>query len=147
MLLRPGRANAKNFNILGILGATTSFIYRAASYIKKFWKLWTSFVLMVRMEMVRLCWALSLALSFALLISASSILPHHTDEESLKSALDAVTRKQRSLDFSPPRDYYNDSPNFKYRPNDAENEDAFVRQPEQDLEDEDDDLEFLPIGN
>ncbi|XP_043283662.1 uncharacterized protein [Venturia canescens] len=97
--------------------------------------------------MARLCRALCLVLSAAALVSASSILPRHADEESLKSALDAVTRKQRSLDLSH-HDYYSDLENFKYRPNEPGNEDPFGRQQDQDsADDEDEALEFLPIEN
>lgn len=58
--------------------------------------------------------------------------PHRMDEGSLRSALNAVTRKQRSLE-SGPDEYYNDLHSFKfYGGRDR---------------DRDDDLEFLPFEN
>lgn len=57
--------------------------------------------------------------------------PHRMDEGSLRSALNAVTRKQRSLESSPD-EYYNDLHSFKYYGG-------------RDRE-RDDDLEFLPFG-
>ena len=77
-----------------------------------------------------------------MIASASATVPRQTtnDEESLKSALDAVTRKQRSLDFQP-QNYY------KYR-NAGDNEvgDEFGREHGRRLEDDEENLEFLPLA-
>ncbi|XP_015110541.1 uncharacterized protein LOC107036844 [Diachasma alloeum] len=76
---------------------------------------------------------------------AASPVPHQTSEDSLRSALNAVTRKQRSLDALPPAGYYGDLRSFKYH---GEPEPKLEREeiPEMDDDDEDD-LEFLPLEN
>lgn len=84
-------------------------------------------------------WMLPLVIMGAVitLISAS----RQTNHESLKSALDAVARKQRSLDENSP-EYYNNLHSFKYHgKNDAEQK--FDR----DLDDEEEEIEFLPSGS
>lgn len=73
-------------------------------------------------------WVLLFLAGFA---SALGPPPHRTDEGSLRSALNAVTRKQRSLE-SGPDEYYNDLHSLKYY-GDRDR-------------DRDDDLEFLPFG-
>lgn len=78
-----------------------------------------------------LCLTLGLALALA-------PVPHQTMEESLRGALDAISRKQRSLDGNS-QDYYNDLRGFKYHGDDGE------RKLERELDDEmDEEIEFLP---
>nr|XP_034193355.1 uncharacterized protein LOC117610271 [Osmia lignaria]XP_034193357.1 uncharacterized protein LOC117610271 [Osmia lignaria]XP_034193358.1 uncharacterized protein LOC117610271 [Osmia lignaria]XP_034193359.1 uncharacterized protein LOC117610271 [Osmia lignaria]XP_034193360.1 uncharacterized protein LOC117610271 [Osmia lignaria]XP_034193361.1 uncharacterized protein LOC117610271 [Osmia lignaria]XP_034193362.1 uncharacterized protein LOC117610271 [Osmia lignaria]XP_034193363.1 uncharacterized p len=84
-------------------------------------------------------------LAFLIAGTATALAPtsHQTMEESLKTALDAITRKQRSLDS---QEYYNDLRSFKYH--DAEDERKFNRERPEDnnrvLEEEDEEIEFLP---
>lgn len=59
-----------------------------------------------------------------------------SSQESLRSALDAVTRKQRSLD---PVDY-NDLHSFKYHGGNTD------RKFDRDFDEEDEEIEFLPGG-
>ncbi|XP_015522489.2 uncharacterized protein LOC107226248 isoform X1 [Neodiprion lecontei] len=79
--------------------------------------------------MMRKSWILLVVAGFA---SALGPPPHRTEEGSLRSALNAVTRKQRSLESSPD-EYYNDLHSLKFYGN-------------RDRE-RDDDLEFLPFEN
>lgn len=73
---------------------------------------------------------------------AVSSLSHQTKEESLRNALAAVTRKQRSLN-SLPQDYYNDLRSFKYH---GEPVIKFDREEIPDLDEDEEELEFLPLG-
>lgn len=59
-----------------------------------------------------------------------------SNQESLRSALDAVARNQRSLDAVD----YNDLHSFKYHGGDAD------RKFDRDLDEEDEEIEFLPGG-
>lgn len=60
----------------------------------------------------------------------------HTNQGSLRSALDAVVRKQRSLDAV----NYNDLHSFKYHGGDTD------RKFDRDLDEEEEEIEFLPGG-
>lgn len=83
-----------------------------------------------------------LTLTLTLTLAASPV-PHQSNEDSLRNALDAVTRKQRSLG-SLPQDYYNDLRTFKYH---GEPERNFDMEEIPEMDDDDgDDLEFLPLG-
>ncbi|XP_012274531.1 uncharacterized protein LOC105696547 [Orussus abietinus] len=80
---------------------------------------------------------------FALILGLAAALgpaPHQTDEDSMLSALNAVTRKQRSLDHNP-QEFYDNLRSLKYRDGVAE------RKLQRDLSDDQDDLEFLPLEN
>ena len=79
------------------------------------------------------------------LATALTPLPHHSTEESLKSALDAITRKQRSLDTNS-QDYYNDLRSFKYHGGEGERKLDRERQGEREMEEEEEEIEFLPNG-
>ncbi|XP_076757892.1 uncharacterized protein LOC143427546 [Xylocopa sonorina] len=73
--------------------------------------------------------------------SATALTPdsNPTMEESLRTALDAITRKQRSLDTNS-QEYYNDLHSFKYHGGEGDRE----RQGERDMEEDDEEIEFLP---
>lgn len=60
------------------------------------------------------------------------------NRESLRSALDAVARKQRSLDAADSPEYYNDLHSFKYHGGGAD------RKFDRDFDEEDEEIEFLP---
>nr|XP_033189571.1 stress response protein NST1 [Bombus vancouverensis nearcticus] len=75
--------------------------------------------------------------------TALAPMPHHSMEESLRSALDAITRKQRSLDTNS-QDYYNDLRSFKYHGGEGERKLDRERQGEREIEEEDEEIEFLP---
>lgn len=77
--------------------------------------------------------------------TALAPMPHHSMEESLRSALDAITRKQRSLDTNS-QDYYNDLRSFKYHGGEGERKLDRERQGEREIEEEDEEIEFLPNG-
>lgn len=77
--------------------------------------------------------------------TALAPMPHHSMEESLRSALDAITRKQRSLDTNS-QDYYNDLRSFKYHGGEGERKLDRERQGEREMEEEDEEIEFLPNG-
>ena len=77
---------------------------------------------------------LLIALGLGLAAAALSPVPHQTSEESLRGALDAVTRKQRSLAAGP---YYAELP-LKYQPG--------LQQVANDEIDDADDLAFIPSG-
>ncbi|XP_032678309.1 uncharacterized protein LOC116847426 [Odontomachus brunneus] len=81
-------------------------------------------------------WMLSL---LVLGTGAFALVPvaRQSNQESLKSALDAVVRKQRSLDAVD----YNDLHSFKYHGGDAD------RKFDRDLDEEDEEIEFLPGDN
>ncbi|XP_014471643.1 PREDICTED: uncharacterized protein LOC106742847 isoform X2 [Dinoponera quadriceps] len=70
---------------------------------------------------------------------ALALIPtaRQSSQESLRSALDAVIRKQRSLDAVD----YNDLHSFKYHGGDAD------RKFDRDLDEEDEEIEFLPGDN
>ncbi|XP_017760953.1 PREDICTED: uncharacterized protein LOC108551328 [Eufriesea mexicana] len=76
-------------------------------------------------------------------VTALNSVPQHATEESLRSALDAITRKQRSLDTNS-QDYYNDLRSYKYHGGDGERKFDRERQNERELEEEDEEIEFLP---
>lgn len=80
-------------------------------------------------------------LTVGLTVIVTSI-PHQTKEESLQSALAAVTRKQRSLN-SLPQDYYNDLRSFKYHGDPVL---KFDREEIPELNENEEELEFLPLG-
>lgn len=65
-------------------------------------------------------------------ITALRLVPNEYHDEYLKSAINAVTRKKRSLDQAS-QDYYNELHSFKYH--------------DRPLEDKNDELEFLPNEN
>lgn len=77
--------------------------------------------------------------------TALSPAPRQAMEESLKSALDAISRKQRSLDTNS-REYSNDLRAFKYHGGEDERKFDKGRQGEREMEEEDDEIEFLPNG-
>ncbi|XP_072762966.1 uncharacterized protein [Anoplolepis gracilipes] len=60
------------------------------------------------------------------------------ETDSLRSALDAVARKQRSLDAADLPEYYNDLHSFKYHGGGAD------RKFDRDFDEEDEEIEFLP---
>ncbi|XP_063993160.1 uncharacterized protein LOC135170910 [Diachasmimorpha longicaudata] len=91
--------------------------------------------------MPRIFWPLAFLLVGLAL--ATSPVPHQTSEDSLRSALNAVTRKQRSLDGLP-QDYYGDLRSFKYH---GEPERKFEREEIPEMDEDEDDLEFLPLEN
>lgn len=70
---------------------------------------------------------------------------HQTRGESLKGALDAITRKQRSLDTSS-QDYYNDLQAFKYHGGEAERKFDRERQGDREIDEDEEEIEFLPNG-
>ncbi|XP_012230372.1 uncharacterized protein [Linepithema humile] len=72
--------------------------------------------------------------------SAIALVPaaRLSKQESLKSALDAVARKQRSLDTADSPEYYNDLHSFKYHGGDAD------RKFDRDFDADDEEIEFLP---
>ncbi|XP_011302825.1 uncharacterized protein [Fopius arisanus] len=74
---------------------------------------------------------------------AAMPVPHQTSEDTLRSALNAVTRKQRSLGALP-QDYYGDLRSFKYH---GDPERKFEREEVPEMDDDEDDLEFLPLEN
>lgn len=75
-------------------------------------------------------------------ISAIALVPavRQPNRESLRSALDAVARKQRSLDAADSPEYYNDLHSFKYHGGGAD------RKFDRDFDEEDEEIEFLPGG-
>ena len=77
------------------------------------------------------------------IVTALNPAPHRTNEESLRGALNAITRKQRSLDLNS-REFYNDLHSFKYR---VDNDRKLERQREEnDFDEDEEELEFLPLG-
>ncbi|XP_029672667.1 uncharacterized protein LOC115241177 [Formica exsecta] len=72
---------------------------------------------------------------------ASVPVARQTNRESLRSALDAVARKQRSLDAADTPEYYNDLHSFKYHGGGAD------RKFDRDFDEEDEEIEFLPGDN
>ena len=76
------------------------------------------------------------------IVTALNPAPHRTSEESLRGALNAVTRKQRSLDLNS-REYYNDLHSFKYRGADRKLD---RQREENDFDEDEEELEFLPLG-
>lgn len=85
-------------------------------------------------------WMLSLLIlgsSAIALVSAARL----SKQESLRSALDAVARKQRSLDTADSPEYYNDLHSFKYHGGDAD------RKFDRDFDADDEEIEFLPGKN
>ncbi|XP_051163610.1 midasin isoform X2 [Leptopilina boulardi] len=86
-------------------------------------------------------WILFVIVGF---VTALNPVPHRTNEESLRGALNALTRKQRSLDYNT-REFYNNLPSFKYR---GDNDRKFERQREDnDFDEDEEELEFLPLEN
>ncbi|XP_076671181.1 uncharacterized protein LOC143370235 isoform X2 [Andrena cerasifolii] len=75
--------------------------------------------------------------------TALAMVPHQTMEESLKGALNAITRKQRSLDTNS-QDYYGDLLPFKYRGDEADRKFDRDRQGDREIDEEDEEIEFLP---
>lgn len=84
-------------------------------------------------------WILLVIVGF---VTALNPVPHRTNEESLRGALNALTRKQRSLDYNS-REFYN-LPSFKYRGDERK----FDRQQHEDndFDEDEEELEFLPLG-
>nr|QTE34469.1 pacifastin [Cataglyphis nodus] len=74
-------------------------------------------------------------------VIASVPAARQSNRESLRSALDAVARKQRSLDAADTPEYYNDLHSFKYHGGGADHK--FDR----DFDEEDEEIEFLPGDN
>ncbi|XP_043480540.1 uncharacterized protein LOC122510157 [Leptopilina heterotoma] len=85
-------------------------------------------------------WILLVIVGF---VTALNPVPHRTNEESLRGALNALTRKQRSLDYNS-REFYN-VPSFKYRGDERK----FDRQQHEDndFDEDEEELEFLPLEN
>jgi len=83
------------------------------------------------------CWLLPLLI---LGTNAIALIPaaRQSNQESLRSALDAVARKQRFLDEAETPEYYNELHSFKYHGGDAN------RKFDRDFDD--DDEEFLTEG-
>ncbi|XP_011493936.1 PREDICTED: uncharacterized protein LOC105359131 [Ceratosolen solmsi marchali] len=77
------------------------------------------------------------------LVAALNPVPHQMSEESLRTALNAVTRKQRSLNTNP-QAYYDDLPLFKYQEDNGERN--FQRQQvgSDEIDDNKDSLAFIP---
>lgn len=82
-----------------------------------------------------------------LIIGAATAMvpvPRQTMEESLTGALDAITRKQRSLDAAS-QDYYNELRPYKYHEDDTDRK--FDReQVKREIDPDDEQIEFLPNG-
>lgn len=78
-------------------------------------------------------------------ITALAPAPYETNEESLRSALNAVTRKQISLEPAS-QEYYNDFRPLKYHRDDVERMFEKGRQGDRVLPEGDEELEFLPNG-
>ncbi|XP_076243192.1 uncharacterized protein LOC143184674 isoform X2 [Calliopsis andreniformis] len=74
--------------------------------------------------------------------TALAPMPRQTMEESLKGALDTITRKQRSLDTNS-QEYYNDLRSFKYH-GDPDRKFDRERQGDREIDEEDEEIEFLP---
>lgn len=72
-------------------------------------------------------------------------VPREKMEESLTGALDAITRKQRSLDAAS-QDYYNDLRSYKYHDSDTDRKFDREQQLEREIDPEDEQIEFLPNG-
>lgn len=85
-------------------------------------------------------WMLPLLILGSSAIALIPAAPAKSDQESLRSALDAVARKQRSLDAVDSPEYYNDLHSFKYHGGDAD------RKFDRDFDADDEELEFLPSG-
>lgn len=85
-------------------------------------------------------------LLFAIPARSLGPIPHQTSEESLRGALDAVVRKQRSLEPSS-QDYYNELRAFKYHGGEPERELERERQGEPEIDIDDEEIEFLPNEN
>ncbi|XP_011261077.1 uncharacterized protein LOC105254232 [Camponotus floridanus] len=85
-------------------------------------------------------WMLTLLILGA---SAIALVPaaRQASRESLRSALDAVARKQRSLDAADSPEYYNDLHSFKYHGGGAD------RKFDRDFDEDDEEIEFLPGDN
>nr|XP_050862762.1 uncharacterized protein LOC127069622 [Vespula vulgaris]XP_050862764.1 uncharacterized protein LOC127069622 [Vespula vulgaris] len=79
-------------------------------------------------------------------ITALAPAPYETNEESLRSALNAVTRKQISLEPAS-QEYYNDFRPLKYHRDDVERMFEKGRQGDRVLPEGDEELEFLPNEN
>lgn len=78
-------------------------------------------------------------------ITALAPAPYERNEESLRSALDAVTRKRISLEPAS-QEYYNDFPSLKYHAGDVERMFERERQADRILPKGEEELEFLPNG-
>ncbi|KAL2719284.1 stress response protein NST1 [Vespula squamosa] len=79
-------------------------------------------------------------------ITALAPAPYEMNEESLRSALNAVTRKQISLEPAS-QEYYNDFRSLKYHGGNVEKMFERERQADRVLPEEDEELEFLPNEN
>ncbi|XP_053999241.1 LOW QUALITY PROTEIN: uncharacterized protein LOC128887411 [Hylaeus anthracinus] len=77
--------------------------------------------------------------------TATSMAPvaRQSMDESLKGALDAVTRKQRSLDPNS-QEYYNDLRSYKYHGGEGDRKFDRDRQGDREIDAEDEEIEFLP---
>jgi hypothetical protein len=86
------------------------------------------------------CWIFVAGLG---LVAALNPVPHQMSEESLRSALNAVTRKQRSLNANS-QAYYDDLPLLKYREDNGDRQ--FQRQQVggEEIDDNEDSLAFIP---
>ncbi|CAK9828597.1 hypothetical protein ANTRET_LOCUS6098 [Anthophora retusa] len=84
-----------------------------------------------------------------LLVGSTAVvaaLPPQATDESLKSVLDAISRKQRSLDTNS-QEYYNDLRSFKYHGGESERKFDRDRQGDREIDEGDEEIEFLPNDN
>lgn len=94
-------------------------------------------------KMLRREWLLILLIAGA----TTAMIPVSREkmEESLTGALDAITRRQRSLDAAS-QDYYNDLRPYKYHDGDTDRKLDREQQLEREIDPEDEQIEFLPNG-
>nr|XP_031849266.1 uncharacterized protein LOC116434742 [Nomia melanderi] len=93
------------------------------------------------MKMLRQEWLLILLIAGA--ATAMILVSREKKEESLTGALDAITRKQRSLDAAS-QDYYNDLRPYKYHDGDTDRKFDREQHLEREIDPEDEQIEFLP---